>query len=170
MLCQKGKFSLLEQIWMQLSFHSIWILGAIAIFIENPILSIAYVILFPVFGVLFGIMRTWICPRCPHIRDHSACVQMPPFLTKKIIKKNTNTPLKLIEKIGLFVVLYGIFIVPLYWVIRTKYLVIPFSIFGLMHYLAYYFHFCRKCLNLYCPQNMSERFEHKLRSTIYNEN
>jgi hypothetical protein len=85
MFCQKNKFSLFEQIWMQLSFHGIWILGAIAIFIENPILSIGYVIVFPVFGILFCIMHSWICPRCPHIRDHSACVQMPPYIKKRII-------------------------------------------------------------------------------------
>ena len=128
MFCQKGKFSLFEQIWMQLSFHSIWILGAIAIYIENPILSVGYVIVFPVFGILFCIMHSWLCPRCPHIRDHSACVQLPPFLTKRIIKKNINTPMKLIEKIGFFIVLFGIFVVPIYWVIRTKYLFIPFFI------------------------------------------
>jgi len=141
---------------MQLSFHSIWILGAISIFIENPILSIGYVIAFPFFGIIFCIMHLWICPRCPHLRDHSACIQLPPYLTKRIIKKNVNIPMNIIEKIGFFIVLYGIIVVPIYWVIKTKYLIIPFFIFMLMHYLAYYFHFCRKCLNIYCPQNMSK--------------
>jgi hypothetical protein len=156
MFCQNGKFSLFEQIWMQLSFHSIWILGAIAIFIKNPILSIGYVIIFPVFGILFCIMHLWICPRCPHIKVHSACIQMPPFITKRIIKKNVEKPMNSIEKIGFYIVLYGIFVVPIYWVLRINYLIIPFFIFVLMHYLAYYFRFCRRCLNIYCPQNLSK--------------
>jgi hypothetical protein len=81
MICINGKFTILEQLWMQISFNGIWILGLILIFLTNPIIAIAY-FLFCAFGILFFIVHLWICPRCPHIKDHSACVQLPPFLTK----------------------------------------------------------------------------------------
>jgi hypothetical protein len=153
MVCGAGKFSLLEQIWMQVSFNGIVILGTIAIFFASPLLSIGYV-LFVIFGVVFCIMHLWICPRCPHIKEHNACVQAPPFLTKRIIRKNVTRPLNTVEKIGNIVVLYGVVLLPAYWVIKSEYLVIPYLILALMHYPAYYLHFCKKCLFIGCPHRI----------------
>ncbi len=82
MICTTGKFSLLEQLWMQITFDGIWILGLISISIINPFISIVY-FLFCFFGIFFLIMHLWICPRCPHIKEYSACSQFLPFLTKK---------------------------------------------------------------------------------------
>jgi hypothetical protein len=42
MICTAGKFTLLEQAWMQMTFNEIWILGAISIFIINPLVSVIY--------------------------------------------------------------------------------------------------------------------------------
>jgi hypothetical protein len=156
MICETGKFTAIEQVWMQLSFNGIWIIGSISMFLENPILAVAYFFIFPVLGITYCIVHLWICPRCPHIKEHSACLQVNPSLTKKLIKKNVSGSLKLYEKAGFFIMLYGLFIIPLYWVIKNQYLLIPFVIFGLMHYLAYFFHFCKKCLNTSCPQNMKK--------------
>jgi hypothetical protein len=156
MICKTDNFTILEQIWMQLSFNGFWILGSIAIFLENPILAVGYFLFFFLFGIIYCIMHLWICPRCPHIKDHTACVQAPPFLTTKIIRKNVSSNLKLYEKIGFFIILYGIFIFPLFWVVKYQYLLIPYLLLGLMHYSAYFFHFCKKCLNVSCPQNMNK--------------
>ncbi len=155
MTCTKGKFSLFEKIWMQLSFNGMWILGAIAILHYSLFMAIFYIILFPVIGILFFVMHSWICPRCPHLKKHSSCSQLPVFLVKKIIKKDVSGSMKLYEKIGFFVVIYGTFIFPLYWISNLLMLFIPFVIFGLMHYGAF-FVFCRKCLNVSCPQNMNK--------------
>jgi hypothetical protein len=71
-------------------------------------------------------------------------------------KKNVYGSLTLCEKIEFFIIIYGIFTFPLFWVMKNLNLFIPYLLFGFMHYGAYYFHFCKKCLNVYCPQNMSK--------------
>lgn len=157
MYCSKEKFTLFEQIWMQVSFHGVWIIGAIAIFRESWIIALLYTILFPFVGVLYGIMHTWICPRCPHIKNHNSCVQLHPFVAKKIITKYKRSRLNIYEKIGFFIVLYGMLLFPVYWILKTEILIIPFFIFATTHYLAYYFYFCKRCLNRFCPQNMNKK-------------
>ncbi|MBI5263150.1 MAG: hypothetical protein HY852_15170 [Bradyrhizobium sp.] len=150
MSCRTGQFSLLEQVWMQASFHGFTILGAIAIWRTSPLLSVSYYG-FVIIGVVYGIMHLWVCPRCPHIKFHNACVQAPPFLTKWIIRKNVTSPLTRAERIGTNVVLYAVVLMPIFWVLKSEYLAIPYFTFALMHYPAYYLHFCQKCLNIQCP-------------------
>ncbi len=153
----RGKFSLFEQLWMQISFNSIWLLGAFAMLRSSPLLSIGYIVLFPLFGVVYCLMRLWICPRCPHIKKYGACFQVPPSVTKRIIRKDVTGPLTLAEKAGFFVVLYGVVLVPVPWVVKSRILVVPYVVLTLMHYLGYHLYFCRRCLNVRCPQNQVRR-------------
>ena len=155
MKCAKGKFTLIEQLWMQISFQGIWILGAIAIWQANHYISLAYVA-FVSIGILFFIMHTWLCPNCPHIKEHGSCVQLPPIMTKQLIKDRPSKDMKLYEKIGFFIVLYGVFLIPLYWVIKLPIITVFYVVFGLMHYPAYFIWFCRKCMNKSCPQFMNK--------------
>jgi hypothetical protein len=138
---------------MQISFNGIWIIGSVSIFIFNPLIAVVYFLVFPT-GVLFFIVGQWICPRCPHIREHESCLQLPAVITKKLINRNVSGPLNVYEKIGFFILLYGLILFPLPWVMTNQYLFIPYAVLGLMHYPAYYFHFCEKCLNVYCPHKM----------------
>lgn len=155
---RRGKFSLAEQVWMQLSFQGVWILGAAAIFRQSPLLSLGYVALFPVLGVIVGIMRHWVCPRCPHLEGCGSCVQVPPALARRIVKaREAAVALNTAEKVGFFVALYGVPLVPLYWVSQQPGLAIPYAVFVAMHYGAYFAYFCRRCLNVHCPQNLSGR-------------
>ena len=160
MTCTTGKFSFFEQVWMQISFHGIYILGFISIFQFNWIIAIGYLIGFPFLGILYFVMHLWLCPRCPHIKKHSSCTQLHPFLTKIIIKKNVVGSLRVYQKAGFFIILYGIFIFPLYWVLQMKYLWIPYLLLGVMHYLAYFIRFCKRCLNIECPQNLNTKLKH----------
>ena len=157
MIDRTGKFSLAEQIWMQLSFHGTWILGAIAIYRASPLWSVGYVVLFPVLGVIVGIMHFWVCPRCPHLEKCGSCLQVAPPLARRIIKRNVTGSLGAAEKVGFFVALYGVALVPLFWVLQSRTLLVPFLVLVVMHYSAYLFHFCRDCLNVNCPQNMASR-------------
>jgi hypothetical protein len=117
LICKKEKFTLIEQLWMQISFNGMWILG---------------------------------------VKEHNSCLQAPPILTKFIIKKYMQKPLKTYEKILFLAAIYGVFIFPMYWILKINYLIIPFLILGLMQYLGFYFHFCRTCFNSYCPQNSNK--------------
>jgi hypothetical protein len=150
-----GKFNLAEQLWMQLSFNGIWILGAMAMSSWSLLWSLGYIVLFPVFGVLIGLMHLWVCPRCPHLKKCGSCVQMPPSLASRIIKKNVTGHLGVAEKVGFFVALYGVALAPLFWVIQSRSLLVPYLVLVLMHYSAYFLDFCKKCLNVHCPQNMA---------------
>jgi hypothetical protein len=160
MICNSGKFLLFEQLWMQVSFNGIFIIGFLSILQFNWIIAVSYLILFPFIGILYFIMHLWLCPRCPHIKDHSACVQLPPFLTQRIYKKGVNGPLSRSRKAGFFIVLYGILVVPVYWVVQTNYLWIPFWFLGTMHYGAYFVWFCKRCLNVACPQNLNFKLKY----------
>ncbi len=154
MLCLRGKFSLFEQLWMQITFHTIWIVGAIGLWKINTTYAVLY-ILFVLIGILGLIVGQWICPRCPHIHEHNSCMQLPPSITKLFIRKRVAKPLTKIEKISFFFVLYGVFLLPAYWVVQDKVLAIPFILAGLSHYTSYFMWFCKRCLNSHCPQNMN---------------
>ncbi len=155
MICSSEKFTLFEQLWMQISFNGIFIIGFLSILQFNWIIAVFYLILFPLIGIIYFIMHTWLCPRCPHIKQHSSCVQLPPFLTKRIYRKGVSGSLKHYEKAGLYIVLYGIGLAPVYWVVQTKYWWIPFFVLCTMHYGAYFVWFCKRCLNVDCPQNLN---------------
>lgn len=159
MSCRRGTFSRQEQLWMQISFHGVWILGAWAMGSASLPLAAGYVVAFPLFGVMFCVMRLWVCPRCPHLEAHGSCVQAPASWSKWIVGKPLRTPLTLPEKVGFFVALYGVALVPLYWVIQRPPLLAPYLLLALMHFSGYFVHLCRRCLNLQCPQHPGPRAE-----------
>lgn len=44
----------------------------------------------------------------------------PPFLVRRIIRKNVSPPLTVAEKISFFVALYGVALAPLWWVVKKN--------------------------------------------------
>jgi hypothetical protein len=155
MMCKKDEFSPLERIWMQVSFHGIWILGVIAMLPASPPLAIGYFLAFPVLGVVYGIMRLWVCPGCPYLIQRDSCLQAPPSISRWVIRKSVAGPLNLGEKIGFFAALYGVGLAPAYWVVQTRALLAPYLVLNLAHYSGYILYFCRRCLHVRCPHNMA---------------
>lgn len=141
-------FSLGEKLYAQITFHGGIITGAYGLFLNSTTLGIAY-LLYAYIGIIL-LMRYTVCPRCPHLLVANDCVQLHPKLTKKIICPNRKGPLNLYEKILFTMVLYGILILPIYWIASNIIILILFLLLygGLL--LGLHLHFCPNCENKIC--------------------
>jgi len=148
--CVSG-FTLVEKLSAQLTFNGGILIGAYGLFLNSRILGIAY-LLYSYVGIL-ALMRYTVCPRCPHIHVANDCVQLPPLLTKKIISAKRSGPLNVFEKIMFVMVLYGILVIPLYWIASNTIILILFLLVYGGFLLGLYFHLCVRCRNKVCIQN-----------------
>ena len=144
-------FSLKEKLYAQLSFNGGVIIGAYGLLQHSKTLAVLY-LLYSYVGI-FLLMRYTVCPRCPHLKIAGDCLQLHPSLTKRIISKNRTGPLNLNEKLLFVIVLYGILIMPIYWIASNPVVLTLFLLFygGLLLSLRLYF--CRECRNTICIQN-----------------
>ncbi len=146
-----SSFSIGEKLYAQVTFHGGILIGAYGMLLNSTALGLAYLI-YAYIGILL-LMRYTVCPRCPHLLVAQDCVQLHPKLTQKIISPNHKGPLNLYEKVIFIMVLYGIFIFPIYWIISNTLIFILFLLFYGGQLLGLHLHFCPKCENKICIHN-----------------
>lgn len=147
-------FTLKEKIYAQFTFNAGVLTGAYGLFLNNMILGISY-LLYSYIGILL-LMRFTACPRCPHLHVANDCVQLHPSITKIIVSPKRKGPLNMFEKILFIVVLYGILILPIYWIYSNTIIFVLFLIFYGGQLLGLHLHFCRNCQNRSCIQNRNK--------------
>jgi disulfide bond formation protein DsbB len=135
-----------------------------AIWQQSIPLAIVYFI-FAFVGIFVGVLHLWVRPRCPHLKEHDSCSQLPTFMSKMIIKKNVHPELSLSGKIGSLIVLHGVYIIPIYWVIISKSLIIPYFAFVAEQYGILLFKHCKEFLNIACPRNRNKMLKEKLENS-----
>ncbi len=145
------KFSIKEKLYAQLSFNGGVIIGAYGLLQHSNTLAVIY-LLYSYVGILL-LMRYTVCPRCPHLHVAGDCLQLHPSLTKRIIAPNRKGPLNIYEKLLFVIVLYGILIIPIYWIASNLVILILFLLFYGGMLLSLWFYFCRDCKNTICIQN-----------------
>ncbi len=148
-------FSLGEQIYAQATFHSWWISGFIGIVLQNRMWAILYLFIV-VYGILGVVQRHLNCPRCPHLHEYSSCLQLPPAISKKLIKEKKNTPFSRNEKILFLSVFILITFFPIYWLRNYHMALAGFIIFGTMWYAGQFLYFCKRCRIPSCPFNRAK--------------
>ena len=144
-------FTFKEKLYAQLTFNAGILIAAYGVFLKSSLLGLLY-LLCAYLGILL-LIRYTVCPRCPHLIIAGDCVQLHPFLMKKIISPRRKGLLTMSEKILFVSVLYGIFILPLFWIASNTMMLILFLIFYGGHLLGLYWHFCPNCRNKQCIQN-----------------
>lgn len=152
-------FTVKQKLYAQISFNGGVLVGTYGLYQHNTPLAVIY-LLYSYIGILL-LMRYTVCPRCPRLLVAGDCLQLPPFLTRRIISPNRKGPLNIYEK-GLFIsVLYGIFIIPVYWIASNLIVLILFLLCygGLL--LSLWFYFCRDCRNKSCVQNRNGKLEYE---------
>ncbi len=147
-------FTLKEKIYAQVTFNAGVLTGAYGLFLHNVILGISY-LLYSYIGIAL-LMRFTVCPRCPHLLVANDCVQLPPSMALAIVSSKRKGPLNIFEKILFIMVLYGILILPIYWIYSNT---IIFALFLILYggqLLGLHFYFCRGCQNRSCIQNCNK--------------
>lgn len=147
-------FTLKEKIYAQFTFNAGVLTGAYGLFLNNTILGISY-LLYSYIGIVL-LMRYTVCPRCPHLHVANDCVQLHPSITKIIISPKRKGPLNIFEKILFIMVLYGILILPIYWIYSNTIILVLFLLFYGGQLLGLHLHFCRDCQNRSCIQNRNK--------------
>ena len=148
-------FSLKEQIYAQVTFHGWWFSGFLGIVMQNWKWAVLYFFIVA-FGILGVVQRHLTCPRCPHLFEYGACLQLPPKITKLLIKEKKDIPLSLNEKILFISVFALITIFPIYWLRNNTIALAGFILFGSMWYLGQFLYFCKRCRVSSCPLNRTK--------------
>jgi hypothetical protein len=91
--------------------------------------------------------------KCPHLLVAHDCVQLLPPLTKLIISDKHRGPLNIYEKILFIMVLYGILILPIYWIASNAIILVLFILLYGGQLFGLHLHFCPNCENRSCIQN-----------------
>jgi hypothetical protein len=144
-------FSLGEKLYAQFTFNAGVITAAYGLFLNSTIIGVAY-LLYAYIGILL-LMRYTVCPRCPHLHIANDCVQMHPSIVKIIISPKRKGPLNIYEKILFVMIMYGILILPIYWIASNAIILVLFLLFFGGHLLGLHLHFCPNCQNKSCIQN-----------------
>jgi hypothetical protein len=145
------RFSFQEKFFAQFTYNAGVIVAAYGLFLNHPSLGIAY-LLYSYIGILL-VIRYTVCARCPHLNIASDCLQLPAPIMKMIISPNRTGPLNLSEKILFLLVLYGTFVLPIYWIASNIFILVAFLILFGGHLMGLHIHFCRKCQNKSCIQS-----------------
>lgn len=146
-----GTFTFKEKLFAQFTYNIAVMIAVYGLYLNNKSLGIGYLI-----GAYIGIVlliRYTICPRCPHLHVANDCVNLPAPIMKKIVSPNRKGTLNIFEKSLFIIVLYGTFILPIYWLSSNIIILIAFIILYGGHLLSLRVHFCKNCANKSCIQN-----------------
>ena len=142
-------FSIMERLFMQISFYIFIIFGIIGIAIENWIVGLIYIV-FVIFSFQILLLRMFCC-YCPYPYQYSTCLFIPLSVFKNIEQKKQD--MALINRLAPLIAFGGMYIIPQYWIIKSLFFFIGFWIFGLIVGLGLIIHFCRSCRHVQCPLN-----------------
>jgi hypothetical protein len=124
------------------------IIGSIGIFINSLIFGLLYIV-FIIFSFLLNIA---LCKHCPYPCDYNTCLFMSVKFVKKYYKYK-SPDMNFIEKFIIVFYLLGYGIIPLFWIYKNIYLLIPFLIIAIYIYSFMLIYICRRCYNYNCPFN-----------------
>jgi hypothetical protein len=148
------KFTLMEKIYAQFTFNAGVLVAAYGLFLNNTILGISY-LLYSYIGIIL-LMRYTVCPRCPHLYVANDCVQLHTSIAKIIVSPTRKGSLNVFEKVLFVIVLYGILIMPIYWIASNAIILILFLFFYGGQLLGLHLHFCQGCQNRSCILNRNK--------------
>jgi hypothetical protein len=148
------KFTFKEKLYAQFTFNAGVLTGAYGLYLNNPMLGIAY-LMYAYIGITL-LMRYTVCPRCPHLHQANDCVQLHPSIAKIIVSTNRKGPMNIFEKLLFVMVLYGILILPIYWLASHPVILMLFLLFYGGQILGLHLHFCKDCQNTSCFQNRNK--------------
>lgn len=145
-------FSTREKIFAQVTFNAFWITGFIAIWPETIYGALAYaaLVLYGIFGL---VVRYLLCPRCPHLYKYGDCLQVPPALTKWLVKRPTNAPMSTAQKVLMVALSVLILMFPQYWLWQKPIYFTVFWVFCGAWFAGQLLYFCRHCRVSSCPFN-----------------
>jgi hypothetical protein len=159
-------FSLTEQVYAQVTFHGFWLSGFLGITLQDWKWAVLYSAIV-VYGILGIVQRHLTCPRCPHLHEHDACLQLHPRVTRLLIRKRKNVPLSLGERVLFISVFVLITVYPVYWLRNNNLALAGFAIFGSMWYLGQLLYFCKRCRIPSCPFNRAGKVQQHLPPDLF---
>jgi hypothetical protein len=145
-------FSPLEKAYAQVSFLVMGIAGTAGIVIADWPWVVPYLAIYW-YGVPGIVMRYLVCPRCPHLHEFGDCLQAPVAVTKWLSQSRKTSPLSAAQQFLFYAIFLLIPTYPIFWLLSTPVLLIPFLIGASMWYSGQFVYFCKRCRVYDCPFN-----------------
>ena len=148
-------FSVWEKAYAQLSFFTMGIAGTAGISLADWRWVSPYLLIYW-YGIPGIIMRHLNCPRCPHLQEYDDCLQFPPTLTKRIVKRRKTTPFSKVELVLFWLIALLIPAYPIYWLRMQPLLLGTFLLSAGLWYGGQLLYFCKRCRVEVCPFNRAK--------------
>ena len=139
-----------EKLFFRFTILGSYVIAAYAIFQHSLWWALAYAVF--LFAALEWVVYRF-CSYCPYPCDHSNCLMMPYQLATKYNKPNRK-PQNLLDRFSFPVVMIVLLpLIPQYWLIKDKTLLLLFWIFTILAWAAMLTFKCSHCLYRACPLN-----------------
>lgn len=145
-------FSLWEKVYAQTSFFTMGIVGTVGIVRVDWPWILPYLLVYW-YGIPGIIMRHLNCPRCPHLHEFDDCLQAPPRLTKRLVKRRKTTPFSRWESMLFWPIALLIPTYPIYWLRLQPLLLGIFLLAAGFWFGGQLLYFCKRCRVEACPFN-----------------
>ena len=145
-------FGVWEKVYAQASFFTMGIAGTIGIMRVDWLMVLPYIVIYW-YGIPGIIMRHLNCPRCPHLHTYGDCLQFPPKLTTRLVKRPKATPFSPAEKVLFWTIAILIPTYPVYWLWAQSMLLLIFVLAAGLWYGGQLLYFCKRCRVKACPFN-----------------
>lgn len=135
-------FTLPEKIFAQITFNGFWITALVAIWQQSVPGTLVYFALVA-YGIVGLVQRRLACPRCPHLYQYGDCLQVPPQLTKLIVKTPTTGPMNQLQRFAFVMVFVVVTLFPQYWLVSKPAYFVVFWVFCGAWYAGQLLYFCK---------------------------
>ncbi len=147
------RFSLKERLLMRTGWFGFMAVGAYGIYQQNPLWAWFYVA-YGFFGFALAVLPS-LCAHCPYPYKRSTCLFMPPGLLKKFYPYR-GPKLSTGDKWAAFSAMAGMVIIPHFWLVNNRPLLLLFWLIGLPVVAAFPMHYCARCRHFGCPMNRAK--------------
>lgn len=148
----KDGFTWYDKLSMRLGLAALVAIGAVAVFIRDPWLALAYIVLVATAGT--GVIYDFFCVYCPYPFRHSDCLFFPYKFLSSVTTLRT-TPIPWPRKLLSGLAFAGIVLFPQYWLCGQWGLFAVFWALVVAGSIVIPLRFCRYCRHRRCPMNLT---------------
>ena len=141
------RHTFLEKLFFRSTILGSYAVGAYTIFLSNPIIGLAYILLT---AISLELLVYRFCRHCPYPCNHSTCLMMPHQMVTKYRDAGKGSPTIADRATFPLVMLVMLPLIPQYWLFQHKLLLAIFWLATIAAWVAMLLLKCRRCLYKEC--------------------
>ena len=144
------RFTWQQKALMRTGWFGFMAVGVWGIFLQDPLWALLYLIYGAAGFVL--VVLPGLCSHCPYPSRFSTCLFLPAGLVARFYPYR-GPQMSPAGKAAVAVVMVGMVVIPQFWLISSKGLLLLFWLLAVPVIAAFPLHYCRRCRHTGCPMN-----------------